>query len=282
VNLLLKGKLHNFSNPLVMGILNITPDSFYSGSRVDNPEMAKDKIALMFDEGADIVDIGAMSSRPGAEILDTEDEWKRLEPILKIVSAKFADKYFSLDTLNSVVAARAVNDYGIDIINDISAGNFDKKMFETIAALNVPYIIMHMNGTPSNMQQKTNYNSLLGDIILYFSEKIKELNSLGVNDIIVDPGFGFSKTIDQNFTLLNNLESFSVFEMPVLVGLSRKSMIWKQLNTTPEHALNGITALNMLALSKGANIIRVHDVKEAVELVSLYCKTTNSTEKNWK
>jgi len=282
VNLVLKGKLHNFSNPMVMGILNITPDSFYSGSRVDNPEMAKEKIALMFEEGADIVDIGAMSSRPGAEILDTEDEWKRLEPILKIVSAKFADKYFSLDTLNSVIAARAVNDYGIDIINDISAGSLDKKRFETIAALNVPYIIMHMKGTPSNMQQNTEYNSLLGDIILYFSEKIKQLNSLGVNDIIVDPGFGFSKTLDQNFTLLNNLESFSVFEMPILVGLSRKSMIWKQLNTTPEHALNGTTALNMLALSKGANIIRVHDVKEAVELVSLYNKTSSSIEKKWK
>ncbi len=255
-----------------MGILNLTPDSFYAGSRVREKKTAEDKIAVMHSDGAEIIDIGAMSSRPGAPILSTEEEWSRLEPVLKIVSAKFQNLCFSLDTINSEIAKRAVEDYGIDIINDISGGNLDAKMFETIASLNVPYIIMHMRGTPETMQQLTDYKSLTGDIIYYFSEKIRQLNSLGVNDIIIDPGFGFSKTIEQNYSLLNKLDEFSVFGVPVLAGLSRKSMIWKELGITPAEALNGTTALNMYALIKGANILRVHDVKEAIEVVRLFGK----------
>lgn len=255
-----------------MGILNLTPDSFYAGSRVREKKTAEDKIAGMHSDGAEIIDIGAMSSRPGAPILSTEEEWSRLEPVLKIVSAKFQNLCFSLDTINSEIAKRAVEDYGIDIINDISGGNLDAKMFETIASLNVPYIIMHMRGTPETMQQLTDYKSLTGDIIYYFSEKIRQLNNLGVNDIIIDPGFGFSKTIEQNYSLLNKLDEFSVFGIPVLAGLSRKSMIWKELGITPAEALNGTTALNMFALTKGANILRVHDVKEAKEVVRLFGK----------
>ncbi len=270
MNIKIKGELLKFDNPLLMGILNLTPDSFFAGSRMTEKVEAENKILQMSDEGADIIDIGAMSSRPGAQILDTKEEWGRLEPVLKIVSAKFSNQCFSLDTINSEVAKRAVQDYGIDIINDISAGNLDEKMFDTIAALNVPYIIMHMRGTPETMQQFTDYKSLTGDIIYYFSEKIALLNRLGVNDIIIDPGFGFSKNQEQNFKLLQNLDEFSIFNLPVLAGLSRKSMIWKELEITSDDALNGTTALNMYALTKGANILRVHDVKEAKEVLKLF------------
>ncbi len=270
MNINLKGRLMNFDTPLIMGILNITPDSFYAGSRITDISEAEEKITSMFYDGARIIDIGAMSSRPGAIILDTEEEWSRLQPILNLVSSKFSANYFSLDTINSEIARRAVSDFGIDIINDISAGNLDSAMFETIAELQVPYIIMHMRGTPETMQKNTVYDSLTGDIIFYFSEKMKRLNALGVNDIIVDPGFGFSKTVKQNFELLNKFEDFKIFELPILAGLSRKSMIWKTLNITQDEALNGTTALNMLALTKGANILRVHDVKETKEVVDLF------------
>jgi dihydropteroate synthase len=270
VNINLKGKLMDFDTPVIMGILNITPDSFYAGSRITDISEAEETIAKMFYEGARIIDIGAMSSRPGAIILDTEEEWSRLQPILNLVSSEFSANYFSLDTINSEIARRAVADFGIDIINDISAGNLDSAMFETIAELQVPYIIMHMRGTPETMQKNTVYDSLTGDIIFYFSEKMKRLNALGVNDIIVDPGFGFSKTVKQNFELLSKFEDFKIFELPILAGLSRKSMIWKTLNITQDEALNGTTALNMLALTKGANILRVHDVKEAKEVVDLF------------
>jgi dihydropteroate synthase len=217
-----------------------------------------------------------MSSRPGAEIINDKEEWSRLEPVLSAILKDFSDKHFSIDTLRASIAERSVSDYGLSIINDISGGKFDKKMFETVAKCNVPYIIMHMIGTPENMQQNVNYDSIIDDIILYFSDKIQTLKSLGVNDVIIDPGFGFSKTIEQNYFLLNKLEKFKIFELPILAGLSRKSMIWKQLNLKPETALNGTSVLNTIALNNGANILRVHDVVEAKQCVELYHKTQSS------
>lgn len=269
----LKGQLIGFEKPLVMGILNITPDSFYKDSRLSDSENIKDRITKMFKDGADIIDIGAMSSRPGAGIINEKEEWSRLEPVLSAISKDFADKYFSVDTLRASIAERSVAEYGISIINDISGGEFDKDMFETVAKYNVPYIIMHMVGTPENMQQNVNYDSIIDDIILYFSNKTQSLKSLGVNDVIIDPGFGFSKTVDQNYFLLNKLDKFKIFELPILAGLSRKSMIWKQLNLKPETALNGTSVLNTIALNNGANILRVHDVVEAKQCVELFHKT---------
>lgn len=253
-----------------MGIINLTDDSFYSGSRATDLKSAEDKIVNMLDEGADIIDIGAMSSRPGSKIISPDEEWKRLEPILQMIKTKYNDKIFSLDTVHSEIAKKAVCDFGIDIINDISSGTIDDRMFNTVSELKVPYIIMHMRGKPENMQNLTKYNSLINDIIYFFSEKVRKLNAMGVNDIIIDPGFGFSKTIEQNYNLLNNLDKLSIFELPILVGLSRKTMIWKTLGISPELSLNGTTALNMIALNKFANIIRVHDVKEAKEVVNIY------------
>jgi dihydropteroate synthase len=268
----LKGILHEISIPLVMGILNITPDSFFSGSRVFNAGEAEQRILKMMEHGADIIDIGAISTRPGSVMLSREEEWERLEPVLNLVKNNFIRNIFSLDTVYAETALRAVEDYGIDIINDISAGEFDSEMFKTVAKLKVPYIIMHMRGTPETMQSLTDYGDMFGEIIYYFSEKIKMLNYMGVNDIIIDPGFGFSKTIEQNYELLDGLERFRIFELPVLAGLSRKTMIWKTLGISPDEALNGTTALNMAALLNGADILRVHDVKEARETVKLYSK----------
>jgi len=276
VNINIKGQIFPIDRPLVMGIINLTNDSFYSGSRVNNLKSAEERIERMFEEGADIIDIGAMSSRSGSNLINHKEEWQRLISVLELINKKYSDKIFSLDTVNSVTAKKAVKDFGIDIINDISSGNIDKNMFDTIAELHVPYIIMHMRGTPENMQSLTEYTSLINDILLFFSEKVNKLNSLGVNDIILDPGFGFSKTIEQNYQLLNDLEKFSIFGLPVIVGLSRKSMIWKTLNITPEQSLNGTSALNIIALNKGANVLRVHDIKEAKEVITLH----NSLLKN--
>jgi dihydropteroate synthase len=270
VNITVKGKLISMESPLVMGIINLTDDSFYSGSRANDLKTAEEKIVNMLNDGADIIDIGAMSSRPGSKIISPEVEWDKLKPILQIIKTKYSDKIFSLDTVHSEIAKKAVNDFGIDIINDISSGTIDDNMFNTIAELKVPYIIMHMRGQPENMQNFTEYNSIITDITYFFSEKMSKLNALGVNDIIIDPGFGFSKTIEQNYILLNNLDKFSIFGLPILAGLSRKSMIWKTLGTSPELSLNGTTALNMIAINKSANIIRVHDVKEAKEVVTIY------------
>jgi dihydropteroate synthase len=230
----------------------------------------------MFDDGADIIDLGAMSTRPGAAIVGEQEEWERYEPVLKTILKYFPDKVFSIDTFRSTIAKRAVKDYGVSIINDITAGEYDADMFEIVADCKVPYIMMHMVGLPENMQSNVNYSSLLGDIIFYFSKKVEQLKLLGVSDIIIDPGFGFSKTVDQNYTLLNRLDEFKIFEMPILAGLSRKTMIWKYLDITPDTALNGTTILNMIALSKGANILRVHDVAEARQAVELFFKTINS------
>jgi len=273
-----KSELLNVDTPLVMGILNLSKDSFYSGSIFPQVEDADKRIEKLLADGADMIDIGAVSTRSGLTILKQEDEWQLLEPVLKLVNKKYSNIIFSLDTVYAETSKRAVKDFGIDIINDISGGEFDKKMFETVADLDVPYILMHMRGTPENMQEKTDYENFIEDIIFYFSEKIAQLNSMGVNDIIVDPGFGFAKTVAQNFELLNNLERFKVFELPILAGLSRKTMIWKTLGITPLEALNGTTVLNTIALMKGSHILRVHDVKEAKEVVKLYCNTKNTIQ----
>lgn len=276
-----KGKLISLDKALVMGIVNITPDSFYQNSRLKSIEESNQIISKMFQDGADIIDIGALSTRPGANILSLEEEWSRYEPVLDIILKNFSDKIFSIDTFHAEIARRAVRDYGISIINDITGGEFDSKMFETVAEYNVPYIMMHMVGLPENMQNNVNYKSLLADICLFFSKKVERLRLLGVSNVIIDPGFGFSKTIDQSYTLLNNLESFKIFELPILVGLSRKTMIWKYLNLMPESALNGTTVLNTIALNKGANILRVHDVIEAKQSVELYYKTQLSVDNTW-
>lgn len=273
-----KSELLSVDTPLVMGILNLSKDSFYSGSIFPQVEDADKRIEKLLADGADMIDIGAVSTRSGLTILKQEDEWQLLEPVLKLVNKKYSNIIFSLDTVYAETSKRAVKDFGIDIINDISGGEFDKKMFETVADLDVPYILMHMRGTPENMQEKTDYENFIEDIIFYFSEKIAQLNSMGVNDIIVDPGFGFAKTVAQNFELLNNLERFKVFELPILAGLSRKTMIWKTLGITPLEALNGTTVLNTIALMKGSHILRVHDVKEAKEVVKLYCNTKNTIQ----
>lgn len=272
LSLKIKSEIFELRKPLVMGIVNVNEDSFYKNSRVSSVEDAYDKISRMFEEGADIIDIGAMSSRPGAELINAEEEWKRLEPILKMVQKSFSDKIFSLDTIYSETARRAISDYGIDIINDISSGEIDTKMPEVVAEYSVPYIIMHMRGVPATMNTLTQYDNFPGDIIKYFSEKINFLHTLGIHDIIIDPGFGFAKTIDQNYILLKNLESFKIFELPLLAGISRKSMIYRFLNITPEESLNATNALHVYCLEKGTNILRVHDVKEAKQVVKLFLK----------
>ena len=257
-----------------MGILNFTPDSFNPASRVvDNGEI-KGRIEKMFTDGADMVDIGGMSTRPGSRIIDADEEWQRLLPALEVISRHFPDRIFSLDTYRAEIARRAVTDYGISIVNDISGGDADSLMFETVASLHVPYIIMHGASNPLTMHNGTEYKSFLVDILYFFSEKVNKLHSLGVSDIIIDPGFGFSKTVDQNYELMEHLDDFGLFELPLLVGISRKSMLWKYLNITVENALNGTTVLNTIALQKGADILRVHDVAEAVEVVKI-CRKLN-------
>ena len=266
----IKGSLMDFSVPKVMGILNITPDSFYAGSRKQTEEDIRQRITQIVEDGADIIDIGGYSSRPSAAFVSEQEEISRLDYALPILFEVFPEAIVSVDTFRSEVARKCVEKYGVAIINDISAGSLDENMFDVVADLNVPYIIMHMQGSPQTMMQHTKYDNLLQDIFLYFSEKINQLHLKGVNDIIVDPGFGFSKTTEQNYALMNSLEEFRIFDCPILVGISRKTMIRDVLNTSPEESLNGTTVLNTLSLTKGANILRVHDVKEAVEAVKLF------------
>ncbi|GAB4291271.1 MAG: dihydropteroate synthase [Marinilabiliales bacterium] len=266
----IQGKLYDLSIPKVMGILNLTPDSFYDGGKYNLLANAEKRINEMIAEGADIIDIGAVSTRPGADMLDFDTEIKRLKPVLELITNKF-DKYiFSLDTFRADVARFAVENYNIGIINDISAGNIDDKMFETIAKLRVPYIIMHMQGTPSNMQKNPVYDNVIKDLIMFFAQKIQDLKSYGIHDILIDPGFGFGKTIEHNYTILKNLKDFRILERPIVVGLSRKSMIYKLLNTTQDKALNGTTIVNTISILNGADIIRVHDVKEAKEIIRIF------------
>ena len=265
----INGELLDFSTPLVMGILNVTPDSFYSGSRKQSEEEIVGRVCQILEEGGKIVDIGGQSTTPTSTLIPAKEELKRLEPTLRLIRKEFPNTILSIDTFYSEVAGPAVEKYGVNIINDISGGQIDDNMFETVARLNVPYILMHMRGIPQTMQQHTRYDNLVQDILYYFSEKIAKLNLLGVNDIIIDPGFGFSKTTDQNYQLMAYLKYFNIFDVPILVGISRKSMIYKLLECTPQESLNGTSALNTFALLSGANILRVHDVKEAVECVKI-------------
>ena len=271
----INGELLDLSTPLVMGILNITPDSFYPGSRKQSEREIVGRVRQILDEGGIIVDIGGQSTTPASTRISAREELKRLEPALKLIRKEFPDTILSIDTFYSEVAGSAVEKYGVNIINDISGGQIDDNMFETVARLNVPYILMHMRGIPQTMQQHTRYDNLVQDILYYFSEKIAKLNLLGVNDIIIDPGFGFSKTTDQNYQLMASLKYFNIFDVPILAGISRKSMIYRLLGCTPQESLNGTSVLNTFALLSGANILRVHDVKEAVECVKIVQKISN-------
>ena len=266
------GRLMDLSEPQVMGILNVTPDSFYAGSRAETEQDIIRRLHQIVDEGASIVDIGGYSSRPDAEHISAEEEMNRLRNGLEIIRKHRPEVVVSVDTFRADVARMCVEEYGAAIINDISAGQMDGQMFTTIARLGVPYIIMHMKGTPQDMQVNPQYGHFLKEVFYYFSEKVQRLRDLGVKDIIIDPGFGFGKTLEHNYELMNHLEEFSLFELPLLVGVSRKSMIHKLLDITPQEALNGTTVLNSVALLKGADILRVHDVKEAVESVRIIGK----------
>lgn len=265
----IKGELLELSQPIVMGILNITPDSFFAESRKQGEQEVVARVAEILTQGGKIVDIGAQSTRPSSTLLSSKEEIERLKPALNIINKEFPDAILSVDTFYSDVARFCVEEHGVDIINDISGGEMDKKMFDTVASLNVPYILMHMRGTPQTMSQLTDYDNLIQDIFYYFSKKIAELHLKGVNDIIIDPGFGFSKTIDQNYELMASLKGFSIFELPLLVGISRKKMIYNLIDSTAEESLNGTSILNTFALQNGADILRVHDVKEALEAVKI-------------
>ncbi len=263
-----KGTLIDISTPKVMGILNLTPDSFYDGGKHNNEAAILNHVETMLNNGATFIDMGAYSSRPNANHVSETTELQRILHIIKTVLKRFPECLISVDTFRSNVAKKSI-EAGAALINDISAGLLDSNMLPTIAQLQIPYIMMHMKGTPQTMQQHTNYTHLIKDIIFYFSERIAKAKSLGIIDMVIDPGFGFAKTTAQNFELLNKLELLKMIEKPMLVGVSRKSMIYKTLNTTAQKALNGTSVLNTIALQKGANILRVHDVKEAMECITL-------------
>lgn len=263
------GKLIDLAKPQVMGILNVTPDSFYSGSRKQTEEDIRNRVKQIIDEGGQMIDIGAYSSRQGADDVSTQEEMARLRHGMKIVNEMAPGMPVSVDTFRADVAKMCVEELGVGIINDISGGELDKRMFETVAKLGVPYILMHMKGTPQTMQQAPHYDDLMKEIMLYFAEKIQKLRDLGQKDIILDPGYGFAKTIEHNYELLGHQEMLHVFELPLLVGISRKSMIFRLLGSSPEESLNGTSVLNTIALQKGASILRVHDVKECVEVVKI-------------
>ena len=263
------GNIMNFKKPKIMGILNVTPDSFYDGGVFNSEKKVLNQVHTMIDEGVDIIDIGGYSSKPGAENISLDTELKRVIPYIEIIKKNFEDIPVSIDTFRSKVAKEAVN-HGAEIINDISSGDLDQTMFETVSELKVPYIMMHMKGKPIDMQINPVYKNLVVDISENLSKKIFEARTKGINDIIIDPGFGFGKTVNDNYILLKNLSFFKELGCPILVGISRKSMIYKVLNTDPQNSLNGTTCLNTISLMNGANILRVHDVKQAKEVVDLY------------
>ncbi|MBY5949733.1 dihydropteroate synthase [Algoriphagus marincola] len=270
ITLQIKGRLILWDEPQIMGVMNLTPDSFYEGSRLKlNKDDVLGRAQQMINDGADILDIGGYSSRPGAANISIEEEIQRIEDPIQWISEEFPEIIISVDTFRSEVARRGI-EAGAHMVNDISGGSLDPNMYKTISELSVPYIIMHMQGTPQNMQGKTHYENILREILNYFSEKLHIIREFGIKDVIIDPGFGFAKTLEQNYFLLKNLELFDMINLPILVGLSRKSMIYKLLEVEPSEALNGTTALNMVALMKGANILRVHDVKEANETRKLF------------
>ncbi|MDP4270668.1 MAG: dihydropteroate synthase [Bacteroidota bacterium] len=268
----LKGTLYDLSTPVVMGILNVTPDSFYGGSRYQTEKNIAERTGQILEEGALMIDLGAYSSRPDGVDISPEEEMERLDFALKIIQKTAPEALISVDTFRASVAERCVKEYGVAVINDISGGIIDDKMFETVADLHVPYVLMHMRGVPQTMQQFCQYDNLLPDILFDLAKKVEQLRKLGVCDIIIDPGFGFSKTLDQNYELMHHLREFGIFDLPLLVGISRKSMICKFLGGSPETSLNGTTVLNTLAILGGASILRVHDVKEAVDTIKLVQK----------
>lgn len=266
----LRGRLLELREPQIMGILNVTPDSFYSDSRTPDEAHITERVRQMMDEGADMIDIGGYSSRPGADDVTPEEEMDRLRRGLRIVRKLYPEVPVSVDTFRADVARMCIEEEGADIINDISGGMMDRQMFRTVARLGVPYILMHMQGTPDTMQVAPHYDNLRREVMLYFAERIDRLCQIGAKDIIVDPGFGFGKTLEHNYELMNHLEDFAVFNLPLLVGISRKSMIYKLTGGTPQTSLNGTTVLNTISLVKGAHILRVHDVKAAAEAKQIY------------
>lgn len=268
----LRGKLYSLCEPKIMGILNVTPDSFYAESRTSDEEHIAARVQQLMDDGADMIDIGGYSSRPGADDVSPEEEMNRLRRGLRVVRRLYPEVPISVDTFRADVARMCVEEEGADIINDISGGMMDRQMFRTVARLGVPYILMHMQGTPDTMQQAPHYENLRREVMLYFAERIDRLCQMGAKDIIVDPGFGFGKTLEHNYELFHHLDDFNLFNLPLLVGISRKSMIYKLLGGTPQTSLNGTTVLNTIVLMKGVHILRVHDVKEAVEAKRIVMK----------
>lgn len=268
----LRGKLYSLCEPKIMGILNVTPDSFYAESRTSDEEHIAARVQQLMDDGADMIDIGGYSSRPGADDVSPEEEMNRLRRGLRVVRRLYPEVPISVDTFRADVARMCVEEEGADIINDISGGMMDRQMFRTVARLGVPYILMHMQGTPDTMQQAPHYDNLRREVMLYFAERIDRLCQMGAKDIIVDPGFGFGKTLEHNYELFHHLDDFNLFNLPLLVGISRKSMIYKLLGGAPQTSLNGTIVLNTIALMKGAHILRVHDVKEAVEAKRIVMK----------
>jgi dihydropteroate synthase len=269
-----KGQLIDLASPKVMGILNVTPNSFFDGGKYKTESVILSQVGKMLTDGATFIDVGAYSSKPSAEFVSEKEELNRIVPVVNLILEKFPDSLISIDTFRSEVAKVCLEN-GAAIINDISAGNLDDKMLETIAKYNVPYIMMHMRGTPQTMQTMANYDNIVKEMLFYFSQRIAEARSLGINDLIIDPGFGFAKTLEQNYEVLRKLGLFEMLELPLLAGFSRKSMIYKTLHSTAEEALNGTSVLNTIALTKGAKILRVHDVKEAMECVTLFNKLNN-------
>ncbi|TRX22190.1 dihydropteroate synthase [Flavobacterium franklandianum] len=269
-----KGQLIDLTTPKVMGILNVTPNSFYDGGMYKSSSEMLTKVGKMLSDGATFIDVGAYSSKPSAEYVSEEEELQRILPIINLILEYYPETLLSVDTFRSEVAKVCIEN-GAAIINDISAGNLDDNMLETIAKYNVPYIMMHMRGTPETMQKMTSYENIVKEILFYFSEKVARARSFGINDLIIDPGFGFAKTLDQNYEVLQKMELFEILELPLLAGFSRKSMIYKTLQSSASDALNGTTVLNTVALTKGAKILRVHDVKEGMECVTLFNKINN-------
>lgn len=269
-----KGKLVDLSQPKVMGILNCTPDSFFDGGNYNNDSLFLNQAEKMLAEGADFIDVGAYSSKPNAEFVSEDEELARMVPAVELLLKHFPDTLISVDTFRAAVAKAAVES-GAAIVNDIAAGMLDDKMLETVGQLKVPYIMMHMRGTPQTMVKLTHYDDVVQEMLLYFSERIAQARKHGIDDIIIDPGFGFAKTLQQNYEVLNKMELFKMTDLTILAGMSRKSMLYKLLNITPQEALNGTTVLNTLALTKGANILRVHDVKEAVETIRIMSQFNN-------
>lgn len=263
------GRLMDLSQPRVMGILNVTPDSFYAESRMQTAQAVEQQVLRLLADGADIIDMGAYSSRPNAEHVSAEEEMRRLRGGLEVLRRVAPEAVVSVDTFRAEVARMCVEEYGVAIINDIAAGEMDAAMFDTVVSLGVPYVMMHMQGTPQTMQSAPHYDNLMREVMLYFAEKVERLRSMGAKDLILDPGFGFGKTLEHNYELMAHMEELELFELPILVGISRKSMIYRLLDITPQESLNGTTVLNTLALMKGAHILRVHDVLPAVQAVKM-------------